>query len=201
MAKEHSSSVDEQQKSNLKKEITALKWQKNIRQALMNNSKPLKALGTLTRVKSRRTRTVEEIQRKHENHRALAMKNIEQQQTKRRSSLQLRVQARNKKQSDGQEGRGSGVSLSEGEKVSEMVLTQEEAAGAATTSTASVLAANVGTNIETLWLTLCKIMKTPDKFQTWMVQYDKALTGLLLRVRPILRGCKRRHLVEMYFKS
>ena len=28
---------DEQQKSNLKKEITALKWQKNIRQALMNN--------------------------------------------------------------------------------------------------------------------------------------------------------------------
>ena len=105
------------------------------------------------------------------------------------------------KQSDGQEGRGSGVSLSKGEKVSEMVLTQEEAAGAATTSTASVLAANVGTNIETLWLTLCKIMKTPDKFQTWMVQYDKALTGLLLRVRPILRGCKRRHLVEMYFKS
>ena len=192
---------DEQQKSNLKKEITALKWQKNIRQALMNNSKPLKALGTLTRVKSRRTRTAEEIQRKHEDHRALAMKNIEQQQTKRRSSLQLRVQARNQKHSDGQEGRGSGVSLSKGGKVSEMVLTQEEAAGAATTSTASVLAANVGTNIETLWLTLCKIMKTPDKFQTWMVQYDKALTGLLLRVRPILRGCKRRHLVEMYFKS
>jgi hypothetical protein len=30
---------DEQQKSNLKKEITALKWQKNIRQTLMNNSK------------------------------------------------------------------------------------------------------------------------------------------------------------------
>ena len=37
-------------------------------------------------------------------------------------------------------------------------------------------------SIETLWLTLCKIMKTPDKFQTWMVQYNKASTGLLLWV-------------------
>jgi hypothetical protein len=44
---------------------------------------------------------VEAIQKNHQNHRELALKNIEQQQSRRRSSLKLRVLARVKKQEEG----------------------------------------------------------------------------------------------------
>jgi len=77
----------------LKKQIAALKWQKNIRQTLVKNTPKVK----LGRVKSRRTRTVEEIERNHQSHRNMAVQNIKQQQVQRRNSLQLRVQARNQK--------------------------------------------------------------------------------------------------------
>jgi hypothetical protein len=83
----------QQQRSMLQNEIVALKWQKNIRQTLANNTPKAK----LGRVKSRRTRKVEEIERNHQNHRNMAVQNIKQQQVQRRSSLQLRVQARNRK--------------------------------------------------------------------------------------------------------
>jgi len=83
----------QQQRSMLQKEIVALKWQKNIRQTLVKNTPKAK----LGRVKSRRTKTVEEIEKNHQNHRNMAVQNIKQQQVQRRSSLQLRVQARNQK--------------------------------------------------------------------------------------------------------
>jgi hypothetical protein len=83
----------QQQRSMLQKEIVALKWQKNIRQTLVKNTPKAK----LGRVKSRRTRTVEEIERNHQSHRNMAVQNIKQQQVQRRTSLQLRVQARNQK--------------------------------------------------------------------------------------------------------
>ena len=97
-----------QQKSTLKNEIAALKWQKKIRQTLVRNNKGLKTSNSIVRVKSKRTRTVEAIQKNHQNHRALALKNIEQQQSQRRSSLQLRVEAR-KKEKEGEEKVTKGV--------------------------------------------------------------------------------------------
>jgi len=192
----------QQQKSSLKKEIAALKWQKNIRQALMKHSKPpLKRVSTLTRVKSTRTRTVEEIQRTHANHRDLALKNIERQHIKRRSSLQLRVQARNKNNSDGQETRGSDALFPKGETVvtekvvaekvvAEKVVAEKAAVVAAAPSLPTVLvpATNTGAtqdSIEKFRLTLGQIMKTPVKFQTWLACYDKASTGLMLRVHMV----------------
>ena len=36
--------------------------------------------------------------------------------------------------------------------------------------------------IETLRLALCKVVKTPAKFQNWLKKNDKASSGLLLRV-------------------
>jgi hypothetical protein len=51
---------------------------------------------------------VEAIQKNHQNHRALALKNIEQQQSQRRSSLQLRVEARKNKK-EGEEKVTKGV--------------------------------------------------------------------------------------------
>jgi hypothetical protein len=80
----------------LKKQIAALKWQKNIRQTLVNNI-PKNQASKLGRVKSTRTRKVEEIEQNHQNHRNMAVQNIKDQQVQRRSSLQLRVQARNQK--------------------------------------------------------------------------------------------------------
>jgi hypothetical protein len=97
-----------QQKSTLKNEIAALKWQKKIRQTLVRNNKGLNTSNSIVRVKSKRTRTVEAIQKNHQNHRALALKNIEQQQSQRRSSLQLRVEARKKKK-EGEEKVTKGV--------------------------------------------------------------------------------------------
>jgi len=91
---------ERQQKSTLKNEIAALKWQKKIRQTLIKNNKALKTSNSLSRVKSKRTRTVEAIQQNHRNHRALALKNIEQQHSQRRSSLQMRVEARSKKKKE-----------------------------------------------------------------------------------------------------
>ena len=46
------------------------------------------------------TQRVDEIQHTHQNHRNLALKNIERQHSQRRSSLQLRVEARNKKKEE-----------------------------------------------------------------------------------------------------
>jgi hypothetical protein len=80
----------QQQRSMLQKEIVALKWQKNIRQTLVKNTPKAK----LGRVKSTRTRKVEEIERNHQSHRTMAVRNIKRKQTERRDSLQLRVQAR-----------------------------------------------------------------------------------------------------------
>jgi hypothetical protein len=80
----------------LKKHIAALKWQKNIRQTLVNNV-PKNQASKLGRVKSTRTRKVEEIEKNHQSYRNMAVQNIKQQQVQRRNSLQLRVQARNQK--------------------------------------------------------------------------------------------------------
>jgi hypothetical protein len=71
-----------------------LKWQKNIRQTLVNNI-PKNQASKLGRVKSTRTRKVEEIEKNHQSYRNMAVQNIKDQQVQRRSSLQLRLQARN----------------------------------------------------------------------------------------------------------
>ena len=92
--------AQQQQRSTLQNEIAALKWQKNIRQTLMNNNKPSKMSRVPRRTQRKqtwRTQRAEEIQKNHQNHRELALKNIERQQSQRRSSLQLRLQARNNK--------------------------------------------------------------------------------------------------------
>jgi CRP-like cAMP-binding protein len=80
----------------LKKEIAVLRLQKNIRQAMQNNKATGRSPSKLKSKKSYRTTRVEEIQKNHQNHRDSAIKNIEQQQEKRRATLQLRLQARNK---------------------------------------------------------------------------------------------------------
>ena len=41
---------------------------------------------------------------------------------------------------------------------------------------------HIETLVETLRLDLCKILKTPVKFQNWLKKNDKASSGLLLRV-------------------
>ena len=117
----------QQQRSCLQKDIAALKWQKNIRQTLTKNTKLVpKAALKLRRVKSTRSKTVEEIEKNHRNHRALALKNIKEQHTKRRNSLQLRVQARNTKKSasDGIDTRESEtlVEMNKGEAISNCAL-------------------------------------------------------------------------------
>jgi hypothetical protein len=97
---------ERQQRSTLKKEIVALKWQKKIRQTLMKNNTPLKMARTPSRMQQSRTwrtQRVEEIQNNHENHRNLALKNIERQHSQRRTSLQMRVDARKKKKEEGEE--------------------------------------------------------------------------------------------------
>jgi hypothetical protein len=103
---------EEQHRTTLKNEIAALKWQKNIRQTLMKNNKPpIHMSRTPIRMQHNqtwRTQRVKEIQNNHENHRNLALKNIEQQHSQRRTSLQMRVDARKKKKEEGEEG---GVAL------------------------------------------------------------------------------------------
>jgi hypothetical protein len=83
---------EQQHKTTLRNEIIALKWQKNIRQTLMNNTDPKQS--RVKRTQTWRTQRVEEIQITHQNHRELALKNIERQQSQRRSSLKLRILAR-----------------------------------------------------------------------------------------------------------
>jgi hypothetical protein len=91
----------QQQRSMLQNEIVALKWQKNMRQTLVKNTPT--TTGKVSRVKSTRTRKVEEIERNHQNHRTMAVQHIKQQQIKRRDSLQLRVQARNQRKKNARE--------------------------------------------------------------------------------------------------
>jgi len=116
----------EQRKLNLKKEIAALKWQKNIRQTLMKNKTKhvAKVSNHLNRVKSTRTRKVEEIERNHQNHRTMAIRNIKQQQVQRRSSLQLRVQARIEKNKTVEEkvvGGGGEIDVTNGKERIDMI--------------------------------------------------------------------------------
>jgi CRP-like cAMP-binding protein len=75
----------------LKKEIAALRLQKNIRQALENISKEVKTTDA-----DRNLNTVKEIQKTHQTHRDSAIKNIKKRQSNSRTSLELRVQARKK---------------------------------------------------------------------------------------------------------
>jgi hypothetical protein len=113
---------DRQQKSTLKNEIAALKWQKKIRQTLMKNNKPLKMSRTprrLQRNQTWRTQRAEEIQNNHQTHRNLALKNIERQHSQRRTSLQLRVEARKKKG-------GGGEKVTKTEMEVEKVLVKED---------------------------------------------------------------------------
>ena len=83
----------QQTSQDLKKQIAALKWQKNMRQAM---NKKLNNPNILRRVKSKRTRKVEEIEREHQTHRQMALQNIKQQHATRRSSIQLRLELRKK---------------------------------------------------------------------------------------------------------
>ena len=73
----------------LKKQIATLQWQKAMKNKLKNSK-------LMSRVKSTRTKKVEEIQKNHQTHRNMALTKIQKQQTTRRNSLQLRVQARTK---------------------------------------------------------------------------------------------------------
>ena len=117
--------------------------------------------------------------------------NIKEQQVQRRNSLQLRVQARNQKKNAretvavNQNASRATVETEEGATVEKVSIQQDEATTAAATSTAAMVpVTHIGAtkeSIEALRLTLCKIMNTPDKFQTWMARCDKASTGLLLR--------------------
>jgi hypothetical protein len=68
-----------------------------------------------------RTQRVEEIQNNHENHRKLALKNIERQHSQRRTSLQMRVDARKKKKEE-----GGGVALRGDEMDGDKVLVKED---------------------------------------------------------------------------
>jgi CRP-like cAMP-binding protein len=83
----------------LKKEIAALRLQKNIRQTMQNNKATGRSGRSHSKLKSKksyRTTRVEEIQKNHQNHRDSAIKNIKKRQSNSRTSLELRVQARKK---------------------------------------------------------------------------------------------------------
>ena len=75
-------------------------------------------------MKSTRTRKVEEIERNHQNHRTMAIRNIKQQQVQRRSSLQLRVQARIEKNKTVEEkvvGGGGEIDVTNGKERIDMI--------------------------------------------------------------------------------
>ena len=84
------STLSNAQKVTLEQEINVLKWQKNLRKAMNENlnNNDLSNTSNLTRV--------EQIEKNHQNHRNMAIQNIKTQQINRRSSVQLRVQARKK---------------------------------------------------------------------------------------------------------
>ena len=168
---------EQQQRSMLHKEILVLKWQKNIRQTLMKNTQvvPATTANMPSRVKSTRTRKVEEIEKNHQSYRNMAVRNIQQQQVQRRNSLQLRVQARNVKR-----GR-TNVANRALETTIGGVLMDDKAAALAATLALDQTKKHVE-RIETLRLALCKVVKTPAKFFKWLRKNDKASNGLLLRV-------------------
>ena len=181
----------ERQRSKIINEIAALKWQKNIRQTLMIKNKPP---GTqqhrMKRNTTWRTQRAEEIQSTHQNHRNLALKNIERQHSQKRSSLQARVQARNKKKEDEM---NNGVPLGENGKVDAPVtgqaLTKDDGGGGsavndtleevATPTTTSATNATVVENIRLIFL---KFMKTPSRLQKFMARCDKTSSGFMARV-------------------
>ena len=241
---------EQQEKTTLRNEIIALKWQKKIRQTLVKNNKPLKMSNSLVRVKSRRTRTVEAIQQNHQNHRELALKNIERQHSERRSSLKLRILERVKRRGGGGEVNASlghemavvaeralvkgGQAVSTGvvgkvpidgsatavakeavgkqvvgkeavvkqvvakeavakEAVVKQVVAEQALAKQASTQSTSVPTSTALATDKTekqvnkIRLALCKVMKTPETFQSWMArhgarQHDQALTKVLPRV-------------------
>ena len=256
---------EQQEKTTLRNEIIALKWQKKIRQTLVKNNKPLKMSNSLVRVKSRRTRTVEAIQQNHQNHRELALKNIERQHSERRSSLKLRILERVKRRGGGEEVNASlghemavvaeralvkgGQAVSTGvvgkvpidgsatavakeavgreavgkeavvkqvvgkeavgkeavvkeavakevvakEAVVKQVVAEQALAKQASTQSTSVPTSTALATDKTekrvnkIRLALCKVMKTPETFQSWMArhgarQHDQALTKVLPRV-------------------
>jgi hypothetical protein len=168
---------EQQQRSMLHQEILALKWQKNIRRTLMKNTQvvPATTANMPSRVKSTRTRKVEEIEKNHQSYRNMAVRNIQQQQVQRRNSLQLRVQARNVKRGRTNIANRALETTMGGE------LMDDKAAAVAATLVLDQTKKHVE-RIETLRLALCKVVKTPAKFQNWLKKNDKASNGLLSRV-------------------
>ena len=155
----------------------------------MKNNKGLQTANSLVRVKSRRTRTVEAIQQNHQNHRALALKNIEQQQVKRRNSLQMRVQARNK-QKQGEEKVTESAALHRNETETAKVVVKGGDGGSSTvTSTHSDTASatpdkmeeQMKATVEKIRLILNELMKTQKTLLKWMMHCDKTSNGLLGR--------------------
>jgi hypothetical protein len=197
----HQEEQDRRQTSTLKKEIAALKWQKNIRQTLVKNNKGLKTSNSLGRVKSKRTRTVEAIQQNHQNHRELALKNIEQQHSQRRSSLQLRLQARKTKK-EGEEKVTEGVVLRGNEMVGKVVVNGGGGggggSGASTVKSTHAdadatlamldkpdkpdkMEEQMKARVEKIRVILNQLMKTQSRLQKWMVRCDTTSNGLLGR--------------------
>ena len=135
--------------------------------------------GTINRVKSKRTRRVLEIQKTHENHRNMALKNIEKQQIERRNSLQLRVQARTKKRKDEQEANnGAAVAAA-----AATTATEEKTIPATAREHAKVRATQMDNAVDRMRLSISKIMKSPAMFQKWLTHHDKTSTHLLSRLR------------------
>ena len=164
-----------QQRSTLKQEIAALKWQKNICQTLIKNSQSSNTSDRQHRVQRNqtwRTQRAKEIQSNHEKGRSLVLKNIEQQHSERRSSLQARVQARNKKR-EGGEAVNNQVDMAKG------MTTNVVGAGGAT-SVQSREIRNDG--VENIRRILHKCMKTQRKLQRWMARCDTTSSGLLSRL-------------------
>jgi len=163
-----------------------------MRQTLMKNNTPPMTTGRHNRVKRNqtwRTQRVKEIQNTHQNHREKALKNIEQQHSQRRSSLQLRLQARNKKK-EGEEKVTEGVALRGNETETEKVVVNGGSGGGATATNTRPEAALATPNkmdeqmkasVETIRQILNKLMKTQSRLQKWMVHRDKTSTGLLAR--------------------
>jgi hypothetical protein len=182
----------QQQKSTLKHEIAVLQWQKKIRQTLMKNNQGLTTSNSLVRVKSRRTRTVEAIQKNHQNHRELALKNIEQQQLERRNSLQLRVRARKKKKEE-EEKVSEGVAVHRNDTDVAKVVKGGGGGGGGGSSTvpsthpdaASVtpdkMEEQMKATVEKIRVILKKLMKTQKTLRKWMTHCDKTSKGLLGR--------------------
>jgi len=219
----------EQQRSTLEQEIVALKWQKNIRKTLVKNTQlGSKGAHTLSRVKSTRTRKVEEIEKNHENHRNMAVQNIKEQQAKRRGSLQLRVQARNQKKNVVQVV-NDGAALPENETVLGQVQEQEQeqvapqvvasgggggeggggvgGGGVGSRSRSDATTINTQERVDTIRLALRKITKTPALFQKWLTHQDKASAGLLSRVhfaklvRKIVQKMGKEDVKESFMES